>query len=786
MSLGRKIELTRQRHSGRNEARLFESKFLPSMNPRIAQIVFTVGLWLTLSTCSVVQAEDVPLSDLEQRGQTIFADNCAHCHGITGEGEPSAYSMPLVGDKSLNELTDYIDRTMPDDEAELCVGEDAAAVAAYISTAFYSEMAQVRNRPPRVELLHLTHRQYEESLADLFTNFSGQGTWSDERGLKGYFRSEKTKVEEVAPQIRFNYGDDANRPEELRGKESFGVSWVGGIFTEATGVYEFTIESTGGVELKVNGQQLIDAAVRSGDNTTFTASIRLLGGRAYPISVDYKHSKDEAGLIELYWTPPYKTQRPVTPKNLSTGWFPQIAVLDTAFPPDDSSYGYERGIGVSKAWDEATTRAAIECANYLTENLSSLSNTRKDDLSDEERAKRLRDFYRKFHHIAHRQVPSEADSEVLIDRCFDGDLLDPIGIKRFVLLVLKHPYFLYPNTVDPNTRAGAASRLALVVWDSFPNQRLRGWVDQGNELNEKELRNQAAWMVADRRTTNKLVYFLTHWMELERAVDVSKDQEAYAGFDRDLLADLRQSLELFVETVVTSEKADFRELLLADYWYVNQRIADYYDLDAAIADSEFQRVTLDSTQRSGIVTHPYLLSGLAYHRSSSPIHRGVFLARNVLGRTLRPPPIAVAPLDESLDVSLTTRERVQKQTQPESCQSCHTLINPLGFGLENYDAVGRFREQEKEKPIDATGVYHATTGESVEFSGPRELADFLVSHPDTHASFAEHVFHQFVQQSHYAYNQDSLNALVQHFRENDFNIRQLIVEVAVLAALPED
>src|SRR5262249_39067563 len=149
--------------------------------------------------------------------------------------------------------------------------------------------------------------------------------------------------------------------------------------------------------------------------------------------------------------------------------------------------------------------------------------------------------------------------------------------------------------------------------------------------------------------------------------------------------------------------ADFRELLGAKSLYLNGRLARLYGVDLP-PDAPFRKVDRAPGDRSGILTHPYLMSSFAYTASSSPIHRGVFLSRSVLGRPLRPPPEAVAPLAAALHPDLTTRQRVELQTRPESCQSCHAMINQLGFALEHYDAIGRYREKEKGRPVDATGA----------------------------------------------------------------------------------
>ena len=147
-------------------------------------------------------------------------------------------------------------------------------------------------------------------------------------------------------------------------------------------------------------------------------------------------------------------------------------------------------------------------------------------------------------------------------------------------------------------------------------------------------------------------------------------------------------------------------------------------------------MALEPEERAGLLTHPYLMATFAYTAASSPIHRGVFLARGVLGRSLRPPPEAVAPLAPDLHAELTTRERVDAANQPEGVPDRATaMINPLGFTLEHFDAVGRFREEEKGKPIDATGTYQTRAGETVKFSGVRDLASFLAGSEEAHAAF---------------------------------------------------
>jgi hypothetical protein len=230
--------------------------------------------------------------------------------------------------------------------------------------------------------------------------------------------------------------------------------------------------------------------------------------------------------------------------------------------------------------------------------------------------------------------------------------------------------------------------------------------------------------------------------------------------------------------VLWSNDSDFRQLLLGEQLYMNGALAKFYGVELA-ADAPFQKVQPKSGVRVGVLTQPYLLATFAYTGTSSPIHRGVFLARSVLGLSLRPPPEAFTPLSPDLHPQLTTRERITLQTRPQACQTCHGTINPLGFTLENFDAVGRFRDQEKGKPIDATGIYQTRSGKQMKFAGVRELATFLADSEEVHEAFVHQLFHNLVKQPVAAFGPTALADLKRSFAEQRFSVRKLMVAIAV-------
>ena len=289
-------------------------------------------------------------------------------------------------------------------------------------------------------------------------------------------------------------------------------------------------------------------------------------------------------------------------------------------------------------------------------------------------------------------------------------------------------------------------------------------------------------MIADPKAWTKLRQFLLQWLKVDQVPDIAKDAKLFPEFDPSVASDLRTSLELMLESIATSEKSDYRELLLNDKLFLNGRLAKIYGVKLP-ENAPFQQVSPNSNERSGVLTHPYLMSSFAYLKTSSPIHRGVMIVRNMLGRTLQPPLAAFAPLNADLHPNLTTRERVAMQTKAAPCNGCHDLINPLGFALEKYDAIGRLRRVENGKQIDCAGSYRTRSGKLATFNGARELGTYLANSDEAHAAFVEKLFQHLVKQPVRAYGAKTLPELQSFFETNEFSIRKLMAEIATRTAL---
>jgi hypothetical protein len=765
------------------------------------------------------------LAELQKRGAEIYAKQCVECHGPKGEGVDGEFDKPLYGDRSLESLTDLIERTMPEEEPKLCAGEDAGAVSAYIFDAFYSPEAQARIKPAKMLPARLTNRQFRESIADLVGSLAigapereepergrrrrsqqpdpellnaSQGLVAEYYESKGMNKKDKRSMTRIDQVVDFDFGQGS--PAENINAEQFSIAWEGSIRARETGTYEFRVTTPNGARLYVNAdlqegdrnrrddssapslEPLIDAWVSSGEMREETGRLFLLGGRDYLLRLDFFKHKEKVSSIRLEWKPPHSEWQLPQATDFVPKKAPRVAVVSTTFPADDRSLGYERGAAVSEEWFRAITQGAIEVAGEIDDRMDRLTGSRPDD---ENRAGKLYNFAVRFVARAYNRPLAAKEKQDHVNKWFQSADSPEEAVKRVVLFAVSSPEFLYPDlATGKNPDAFAkAKRLALALWDSIPDEELLHVAASGGLDDSVGLREQINRMSDDPRARSKILAFFHYWFEMDGERDLLKDNGLFPQFDTKVIADLRHSLNLLVNEIVWSQRSDFRQLMLADYLHLNDRLALLYG-NGGTSEEEggFQRVTFDPSQRTGILTHPYLLSAFAYHNNTSPIHRGVFLTRNIVGRPLKPPPVAIEFKDGQFDPSLTMREKVTQVTRDSACMTCHSVINPLGFSLERFDAIGRIRQEDNRKPVNTTSAYTTRTGDNVTFTGARDVATFAANSPAAHRAFITHLFHFIVKQPTAAYGNDTLDDLHETFAQKEYSIRDLLAEIAVISA----
>ena len=317
----------------------------------------------------------------------------------------------------------------------------------------------------------------------------------------------------------------------------------------------------------------------------------------------------------------------------------------------------------------------------------------------------------------------------------DGGSFDS-GIQLALERVLISPDFLFRVERDPiDIRPGAsyalndtalASRLSYFLWSSGPDDELLDLAEQGRLSDPEVLAQQARRMLADPRSKELVRNFAGQWLYLRNLRGVVPDAVVFPEFDENLRDAFLQETELFFESLIREDRSVL-DLLGADYTYVNERLAEHYGIPS-VYGSQFRRVTLPpdvAERRGGIFGHGSLLTVTSYPNRTSPVLRGKWVLANILGTPPPAPPADVPDLpDRGEDGrAATVRDRLQRHRESPACSVCHAPMDPLGLALENYDAVGKWRETgEANLPIDASGNLPDGTA----FAGPTGLRSLLL------------------------------------------------------------
>ena len=310
------------------------------------------------------------------------------------------------------------------------------------------------------------------------------------------------------------------------------------------------------------------------------------------------------------------------------------------------------------------------------------------------------------------------------------------GVRRALEAILASPHFVFrferePENKDPGetyrlSDVDLASRLSFFLWGMPPDAELLEIAAEG-KLSNKELERQSQRMLADPRSEALGTRFAGLWLRLQDLYKVRPDPNFYPNFDENLADAMRRETELFFYDLVREDKS-FLELFSADYTFVNERLARHYGIPG-VSGNHFRRVDYLEDQRRGLLGQGSVLVLTSMANRTSPVLRGKWVMEVLLGTPPPPPPPGVPDLDETGTVSdgkfLTTRERMELHRESPACSSCHSLMDPIGLALDNYDVTGRWRLRENGNPIDTRGDFYDGTP----VSEPVELIDALLKRP---------------------------------------------------------
>ena len=363
----------------------------------------------------------------------------------------------------------------------------------------------------------------------------------------------------------------------------------------------------------------------------------------------------------------------------------------------------------------------------------------------------------------------------------NGDSFEQ-GMRVALEAILVSPHFLFRIERDSRPADSAtarrinefelATRLSYFLWSSTPDDKLLGLARERKLSKPSILNAEVVRMLRDPKSRALVENFAGQWLELRNLDSVKPDPDRFPEFDEPLRNAMRQETRLFFEAVIHEDRS-ILDFIDGKYTFLNERLAKHYGI-SGVAGPDFRRVTLDGDQRSGVITQASVLTVSSYPTRTSPVIRGKWILDNLLNDPPPPPPPGTPNLSEAAIDATTLRQQFEKHRANPACASCHVRMDPLGFGLENYDAIGRWRTNDGKSTIDSAG----TLPGGKTFRSPAELKVILRADRDAFARcLAQKMLTFALGRGLERYDQPAVNSICRRLAASDYRFSRLALEI---------
>lgn len=385
---------------------------------------------------------------------------------------------------------------------------------------------------------------------------------------------------------------------------------------------------------------------------------------------------------------------------------------------------------------------------------------------------------------AYRRPPTPDETAALEDLYRAGVRLGghKQGLEMVVEAVLQSPTFLYRlewGVAHPALGLGVsrltswemASRLSFFLWGSMPDDALFVAAEQDQLRMPEQIEAQARRMIEDPRARGLVTEFHAQWLDYNRLTEAGKDPQLFPDWSKAVGNLMQEETRRFIDHVVFDDAGDLKTLLTAPYSYLDAELAAFYGITSN-AGTEFTQVNFTAGERAGLLTQGSFLARNAHTNQTSPVHRGKWVRENLLCGILAPPPANFeAP---KVDPNASTRERFKQHFDVDACRGCHLQMDYIGFGFEQYDAIGRYRAYEAGEPIDDTGTIY-DTDVAGDFNGPIELVSKLAESEDVAACYALQWFRYANGRGNTTEDECTIDRLDEKFNAAKGNVKELLV-----------